>query len=250
MEGLTEVSPMKVVLLRHTPDPDRVCAAAAASCYSGDPASDLHGSMSDAKVRRLLQRTVGHGHLSVVEHAVFTFSLERVSRAMTHQLVRHRIASYSQQSQRYVRFDEADYITPPEVEKRPEGQRTFETTIEAAWKAYRDMLEAGVPEEDARYVLPNAATTNITVTMNARELLHFFRLRCCLRAQWEIRRVANRMLEECRRVAPVIFEDAGRPCVSGPCPDDASDCPLFPGPYGPIGPGAGPEGEGADEGEG
>ncbi len=229
---------MRVVLLRHTEDPDRVCAAAAASCYSGSGASELHGTLSDKKVERLLKRTVGKGHHSVVEHAVFTFSIEGVSRALTHQLVRHRIASYSQQSQRYVRFDEPTYVTPPEVEKVPGMSEAFESSVEGAWATYRRLVESGVPEEDARYVLPNAATTNITVTMNARELLHFFRLRCCLRAQWEIRRVANRMLEECKKVAPVIFEKAGRPCVDGPCPDDASDCPLYPGPYGPLEDGA------------
>jgi thymidylate synthase (FAD) len=228
---------MKVVLLRHTQDPDRVCAAAAASCYSASGASDLSDTMSAKKVERLLKRTVGHGHHSVVEHAVFTFSIEGVSRALTHQLVRHRIASYSQQSQRYVRFDEATYVTPPEVEKRSGALEVFNSNVEAAWEAYRRLVEEGVPEEDARFLLPNAATTNITVTMNARELIHFFRLRCCLRAQWEIRRVANRMLEECKGVAPVIFEDAGRPCLSGPCPDEAEDCPLYPGPYGPLGEG-------------
>ncbi len=226
---------MRVVLLRHTEDPDRVCAAAAASCYSATGASELQGSLSDKKVERLLKRTVGAGHHSVVEHAVFTFSLEGVSRAMTHQLVRHRIASYSQQSQRYVRLDEADYVTPPEVEKDGEAQRLFDATVEGAWHAYRRLVEGGVPEEDARYVLPNAATTNITVTMNARELIHFFRLRCCLRAQWEIRRAALKMLDECKRVAPVIFEGAGRPCLTGPCPDDDEACPLYPGPGGPPG---------------
>ena len=225
---------MKVVLLRYTEDPDRVCAAAAASCYSGSGASDLHGTMSDKKVRRLLMHTVGKGHHSVVEHAVFTFSVEGVSRALTHQLVRHRIASYSQQSQRYVRFDEATYVTPPEVEKRKGAREVFDATVETTWDAYRRLVDEGVPEEDARFVLPNAATTNITLTMNARELIHFFRLRCCLRAQWEIRRVAQKMLEECKRVAPVIFEQAGRPCIAGPCPDDASDCHLYPGPYGPL----------------
>jgi thymidylate synthase (FAD) len=224
---------MNVVLLRHTEDPDQVCAAAAASCYSASPASDLQGTMSPKRRAKLLRAVVSRGHHSVVEHAVFTFSLEGVSRAMTHQLVRHRIASYSQQSQRYVRFDSPTYVTPPEVEGRPDALPTFDAAVEGAWGAYREMVEAGVPEEDARYVLPNAATTNITVTMNARELLHFFRLRCCLRAQWEIRRAALKMLDECKRVAPVIFQDAGRACLSGPCPDDAEDCPLYPGRPGP-----------------
>jgi thymidylate synthase (FAD) len=225
---------MNVVLLRHTPDPDRVCAVAAATCYSAHPASALHGTMPEKRMYNILKHTVGKGHHSVVEHAVFTFSIEGVSRALTHQLVRHRIAAYSQQSQRYVRFDDPTYVTPPEVEKRPEAKEAFEGAVQGAWQAYREMVEAGVPEEDARFVLPNAATTNITVTMNARELLHFFRLRCCQRAQWEIRRVANRMLEECRKVSPVVFENAGRPCIDGPCPDEAEDCPLYPGPYGPL----------------
>ncbi len=120
------------------------------------------------------------------------------------------------------------------MEGDPEAKDVFDRAIEDAWQAYRELVEAGIPEEDARFILPNAATTNITITMNARELLHLFRLRCCLRAQWEIRRAALKMLEECKRVAPVIFENAGRPCISGPCPDDDADCPLFPGPYGPL----------------
>jgi thymidylate synthase (FAD) len=222
---------VRVILLRHTEDPDRVCAAAASSCYSAQGASELHEGMSDARVARLLRRVVGSGHHSVVEHAVFTFSLEGVSRAMTHQLVRHRIASYSQQSQRYVRLDRADYVTPPEVEKVPEAKRSFDAAMERAWEVYGELVAQGIPEEDARFVLPGAATTNITVTMNARELLHFFRLRCCMRAQWEVRRVALRMLEEVKRVAPIIFENAGRPCLTGPCPDDWKECPLYPGPY-------------------
>jgi thymidylate synthase (FAD) len=195
--------------------------------------------MSSKRVEGLLKRTVGSGHHSVVEHAVFTFSIEGVSRALTHQLVRHRIASYSQQSQRYVRFDDADYVVPPEIEKDPDALATFGKAVEDAWGSYRQLVDMGIPEEDARYVLPNAATTNITVTMNARELIHFFRLRCCLRAQWEIRRAALKMLDECKRVAPIIFENSGRPCISGPCPDDADDCALYPGPYGPLAEGVG-----------
>jgi len=136
---------MKVVLLRHTQDPDRVCAAAAASCYSADGASQLHGSLSDKRVERLLRHTVGKGHHSVVEHAVFTFSIEGVSRSLTHQLVRHRIASYSQQSQRYVRMDVADYVTPPEVEKLEGGKETFDATVMGAWEVYRDLVDRGVP---------------------------------------------------------------------------------------------------------
>ncbi len=226
---------MKVVLLRHTPDPDRVCAAAAASCYSARAASDIEPSMDEAKMRRVLGNAVRRGHHSVLEHAVFTFSLEGVSRAMTHQLVRHRIASYSQQSQRYVRLDRPDYTVPPEVSVRPGAAREFEGAMASAWAAYSRLLDEGVPEEDARYVLPNAASTNITVTMNARELLHLFRLRLCLRAQWEVRDVARLMLKEATRVAPAIFGEAGPPCTSGPCPEEAEDCPMYPGRWAPEG---------------
>jgi thymidylate synthase (FAD) len=189
--------------------------------------------MSEERIAKRLKEAVERGHHSVLEHAVFTFSLEGVSRAMTHQLVRHRIASYSQQSQRYVRSDRADYVTPPEVASRHAAKEAFDTAISEVWSAYGHLVELGVPDEDARYLLPNAATTNITVTMNARELLHFFRLRLCLRAQWEIREVAGLMLREAVRVAPAIFSEAGRPCLSGPCPEESEDCPLYPGPWGP-----------------
>ena len=224
---------MRVTLLRHTDEPDRVCAVAAATCYSEQTPTELGGRMSEARMRRLLTRVVGSGHHSVLEHAVFTFAVEGVSRAMTHQLVRHRIASYSQQSQRYVRLDTPDYETPPEVAKRPEAKEAFETSMSHAWETYSRLVDQGVPEEDARYVLPNATHTNIVVTMNARELLHFFSLRTCLRAQWEIRKVANAMLKEAKGVAPMVFENAGRPCLRGPCPENATDCPLYPGPEGP-----------------
>jgi len=223
----------RVVLLRHTPDPDRVCAAAAASCYSASAASAQDAKMDAEKVRRVLASAVRKGHHSVLEHASFTFSLEGVSRAMTHQLVRHRIASYSQQSQRYVRLDRPDFTTPPEVARRPEAKAAFDQAMAGAWTAYNGLVEAGVPEEDARYVLPNAANTNITVTMNARELLHLFALRLCLRAQWEVREVAALMLKEAARVSPAIFAEAGAPCRTGPCPEGAEDCPMYPGEWGP-----------------
>ena len=164
------------------------------------------------------------GHLSVVEHAVFTFSVEGVSRALTHQLVRHRIASFSQQSQRYVSLKEPTFVTPPTVKGNPEAERAFSETMDAIWDAYRRLEDMGIPAEDARYLLPNGCTTNITVTMNARELLHLFSLRCCSRAQWEIREMAERMLELCREVSPVIFKDAGPPCVRGPCPEGKLSC--------------------------
>ena len=212
---------MKVTLLAHTPEPEKVCAAAARSCYSGDGASDLLDSKYPEK---FLAGVVKMGHESVIEHAVFTFSVEGVSRSLTHQLVRHRIASFSQQSQRYVSLETPDYVTPITVEGDGERERIFRETMEAAWAAYNRLLEAGVPAEDARYVLPNACTTNITITMNARELRHMFSLRCCNRAQWEIREMADRMLELCKEACPSMFADAGAACVRGPCPEGKKSC--------------------------
>lgn len=212
---------MKVELLAHTRDADAICAAAGNSCYSERSAADIVG---DIDSERVLSRIVGMGHHSVIEHAVFTFSVEGVSRALTHQLVRHRVASFSQQSQRYVSMERASYVVPHTVEGDPEAMALFESTMDSIWDAYRRLESMGIPPEDARYLLPNGCTTNITITMNARELLHFFSLRCCNRAQWEIREMADRMLEICREVSPVIFRDAGPPCVRGPCPEGKLTC--------------------------
>ena len=212
---------MKVTLLAHTPDADRICAAAGNSCYSERSSADIIGDIDSDKV---LSRIVGMGHHSVIEHAVFTFSIEGVSRALTHQLVRHRLASFSQQSQRYVSMDKATYVTPHTVSENPDAEKVFDETMDVIWYAYRKLEEAGIPAEDARYLLPNGCTTNITVTKNARELLHFFSLRCCNRAQWEIREMADQMLAICQEVSPVIFKDAGPPCVTGPCPEGKKSC--------------------------
>ena len=212
---------MKVMLLACTQNADAICAAAGNSCYSSKPASEI---VEDIDSEKVLSRIVGMGHHSVIEHAVFTFSVEGVSRALTHQLVRHRMASFSQQSQRYVSLTEPTYVTPHTIEGDPEAEKRFEETMDSIWKAYRDLEEMGIPAEDARYLLPNGCTTNITITMNARELLHFFSLRCCNRAQWEIREMADRMLELCMEVSPVIFKDAGPPCVRGPCPEGKLSC--------------------------
>ncbi len=214
---------MKVTLLSYTKDAERLCAAAAQSCYSEKPATELLGEMERKRPGKIIEKVVGMGHHSVVEHACYTFSVEGVSRALTHQLVRHRIASYSQQSQRYVSLDRADYVVPPSIEKDPEAVEKFRRIMDEIWETYR-RLSAKVEVEDARYVLPNACATNITITMNARELLHFFSLRCCNRAQWEIRAVADRMLAEVRKVSPSIFKDAGPPCVRGKCPEGTLSC--------------------------
>ena len=212
---------MKVTLLAHTPNADAICAAAGNSCYSDRPSAEIVDDIDSDKV---LSRIIGMGHHSVIEHAVFTFSVEGVSRALTHQLVRHRVASFSQQSQRYVSMDKATYVTPHTVEGDPEAKRIFDETMETIWEAYGKLQALDIPNEDARYLLPNGCTTNITVTMNARELLHFFSLRCCNRAQWEIREMADQMLAICREVSPVIFRNAGPPCVTGPCPEGKKSC--------------------------
>jgi len=214
---------LKVVLLNHTKDPDRICAAAAQSCYSEKGASALFESTTGDKAARTIEKVTNMGHLSVVEHAHFTFSIEGVSRSLTHQLVRHRIASYSQQSQRYVGMSRASYVLPPSIAENPEARKRFTETMDNAWSAYKELAEK-VPKEDARYVLPNSCHTNITVTMNARELWHLFRLRCCRRAQWEIRMMAWKMLAEVREVAPVLFEEAGPGCFRGQCPEGDYTC--------------------------
>lgn len=212
---------MIVRLLAHTPDADRICAAAAHSCYSEDSAADLLETVDPAK---MLRHVIGMGHHSVIEHAVFTFSVEGVSRALTHQLVRHRIASFSQQSQRYVRLSEPTYVVPETVKRGPEAMKVYEETMDGIWDSYSKLIGMGIPAEDARYVLPNGCTTNITITMNARELLHFFSMRCCNRAQWEIREMADEMLRLCKEVSPVIFSDAGPACIRGPCPEGKKTC--------------------------
>ena len=212
---------MIVKLLAYTQNADAICAAAGNSCYSERPSYEI---VEDIDSEKVLSRIVGMGHHSVIEHAVFTFSVEGVSRALTHQLVRHRVASFSQQSQRYVSLTEPTYVTPHTVEGDEEARRVFDETMDTIWRVYSKLEGMGIPAEDARYLLPNGCTTNITITMNARELLHFFSLRCCNRAQWEIREMADRMLELCMEVSPVIFRNAGPPCVRGPCPEGKLSC--------------------------
>jgi thymidylate synthase (FAD) len=216
-----EAKQMRVKLLSYTADPELLCGAAAlTSSKSGSP-SETFEKISIEKARQIVKRVTGYGHVSVIEHASFTFSIEGVSRAMTHQLVRHRIASYTQQSQRYVTYDTLEkYVTPKSVAENADAKKIFEETLEKISETYQKLLQFGVPKEDARFILPNAARTNIIVTMNARELNHFFNLRCCARSQWEIREVANEMLKQAKKVAPALFESAGPSCVKlGYCPE-------------------------------
>lgn len=215
---------MDVRLLYHTPDPERAVAAAARLCYAPVGAAELLEHMSEDAVRKVLKTIITSGHTSALEHASYTFAIDGVSRAMTHQLVRHRLASYNQQSQRYVSYDEPSFITPPTVAEDPAAAEAFEAATAAAFAAYRALLDAGIPAEDARYLLPNATETKIVVTMNVRELFHFFELRCCKRAQWEIREAAMRMLGLVEPTAPYIFMDAGASCRRGPCREGKMTC--------------------------
>jgi len=216
---------LDVRLLYHTPEPERSVAVAARLCYATVGAAELMEGMTAGAVRKVLRTIMTSGHYSALEHATYTFAIDGVSRAMTHQLVRHRIASYNQQSQRYVSYaEEPCFIVPPAVAADPEARRRFEDATAAAFAAYRELVDTGVAAEDARYLLPSAMETKIVVTMNVRELLHFFELRCCKRAQWEIREVASAMLGLAERTAPYLFMDAGASCRRGPCREGAMTC--------------------------
>lgn len=216
---------MDVRLLFHTPDPERAVAVAARLCYAPVGAAELMEQMSDEDIRKVLRIIMTSGHFSALEHASYTFAIDGVSRAMTHQLVRHRLASYNQQSQRYVSYaEEPCFIVPPDIAEDPEMRARFDEANHAAFAAYRDMLDAGAEPEDARYLLPNAMETKIVVTMNMRELLHFFELRCCKRSQWEIRAAALHMLALVEPTAPYVFFDAGASCRRGPCREGKMTC--------------------------
>lgn len=216
---------MQVKLLRHTPEPERTVAMSARLCYSPIGAAQLEEKISDEQAAKLVRKLVTMGHFSTLEHVTFTFAIEGVSRVLTHQLVRHRIASYSQQSQRYVKEHAFETIMPVSIAKNPEAKAKFAKLMTEIQDMYNEFTEAGIPAEDARYILPNAAETKIVCTFNARSLLNFFSLRCCTRAQWEIRALANMMLAECQRVAPVLFENAGPTCVSeGVCHEGDMSC--------------------------
>ena len=217
---------MQVKLLFHTPDPERSIAAAARLCYAKVGAAQLMEQMADDEIKRILKIIMGSGHLAALEHASYTFAIDGVSRAMTHQLVRHRLASYNQQSQRYVDYaDEPEFIIPPKVRAAgADAQDAYIQHCKESFDSYRDLIDRGVHKEDARYLLPNAIETKIVVTMNMRELLHFFALRCCRRAQWEIRDVADTMLELVRPTAAYIFVDAGAACIRSFCPEGQMTC--------------------------
>ena len=239
---------MKVELITCTPNADKLVAAAAKLCYAKSDIDTLMDKLTPDKVESFLKTLSDLGHESPVEHASFTFGIEGVSRALLAQITRHRIASFSVQSQRYVDKSGFDYILPPEIDAIPEARAEFIAAMKedaARYERLRNILipvrkqrfmEEGMKEdaaqraaekaanEDARFVLPNACDTRMIVTMNVRSLYNFFRLRCCSRAQWEIRAVAVEMLKLCRKEAPLLFKNAGPACLSGPCAEGTYTC--------------------------
>ncbi|HHT9124969.1 MAG TPA: FAD-dependent thymidylate synthase [Candidatus Brocadiia bacterium] len=225
---------LHVVLLRYTQEPEKLIAEAAKLCYSPTKIDELTEAIEKTDQKRFIDKLLSMGHLSPIEHVSFSFGVEGISRACSHQLVRHRLASYSQQSQRYVGKQsektsrQFDFVIPPSVaaagkeewfiEKMQEVQKWYDELVDALGgkgeKAY----------EDARFLLPNATETKIIITMNARELLHFFTMRCCERAQWEIRELATEMLRIARKVSPNIFGKSGPGCLAGPCTEGKFYC--------------------------
>ena len=215
---------MVVTLITHTPEPEKVIASAAKLCYSSSDIKTLMNGLTTEKIEGFIKKLTDLGHESPLEHCTFTFGIEGVSRALTHQLVRHRIASYSQKSQRYVSEDEFKYITPPSIEDDDLMYLEYIKLMKEIQKFYSSAKKRGIEKEDARFVLPNACETKIIVTMNIRTLLHFFTERCCNRAQWEIRQMADKMLDICKEVAPNIFAKAGASCVRGKCKEGKMCC--------------------------
>ena len=266
---------LKVKIIAHTPEPDKVVAQAGKLCYSAVGVDEITQKLTEEEIARYVNMLASIGHESPLEHVSFTFAIEGISRVCTHQIVRHRIASYSQQSQRYVKLEQFEYIVPPAIENNPEAKRIFIEAMERDQKAYDELVDLLLEDilidkhaadygscireilkenpdvapdrskvldlyaekffenyrkaekqaiEDARYVFPNACETKIVVTMNARSLLHFFNVRCCNRAQWEIREMATEMLKECKKIAPALFKKAGPDCVYGKCGEGKMSC--------------------------
>ena len=239
---------LRVSLIAHTPEPEKVVAAAAKLCYSSAGVDDLLAGLTPEKSREFVEKLAKLGHESPTEHVSFTFAIEGVSRSLLAQITRHRIASYSVQSQRYVRLDEFEYVTPPEIAADPEALDAFRQAMDQQGEEYRRiaallkdghirrLMQQGLSEkeaarkaeklaiEDARFVLPNACDTKMIVTMNARSLHNFFKHRCCARAQWEIRALADEMLRLVYPVAPALFAMAGPSCVRGACSEGSMTC--------------------------
>lgn len=239
---------MKVKLIANTPMPETVVAAAAKLCYSSVGVEEITENLTKEKTDKFVNMLMDIGHESPIEHVSYTFAIEGVSRVLTHQLVRHRLASYSQQSQRYVKLDQFEYIVPPAIEKNKKAKEIFIQSMEKDQQDYDDLVEllskdhektfvedglnlveaknkaAKKAIEDARFVFPNACETKIVVTMNARSLMNFFKHRCCNRAQWEIQNLAIQMLKLVREKSPTLFKHAGPSCLTNPCPEGKMTC--------------------------
>lgn len=239
---------MKVKLLAHTPQPEKVIAMAAKLCYSPVGVDKIEENLTDESIEKFLHMLINMGHESPLEHVTFTFGIEGISRSCSHQIVRHRIASFSQQSQRYVKLNQFEYIIPPEIEEIEEAkeifiqsmkkdQENYDKLVDILFeKHYKRLIEEGKTEkeaksqgekiaiEDARYVFPNACETKMVFTINTRSLYNFFDHRCCERAQWEIRELATQMLKEVKAVAPILFKNCGPQCVKGPCSEGKMSC--------------------------
>ena len=238
----------KVFLLSTTYEPEKVVASAAKLCYSSSDIESLVEKQTEDKIKSFINMLVDMGHASPVEHAVFTFGIENVSRALLAQITRHRIASFSVQSQRYVSSSQFDFVTPPRIEAIPEALEIYDNFMKQSQETYDKLAYLLAKEEarsvcgdaepteeqlkkaekavreDARFVLPNAAATKMVLTMNARSLMNFFEHRCCNRAQWEIRALAEDMYRICYKVAPNLFGNTGPSCMNGPCPEGYMSC--------------------------
>lgn len=218
---------MKINLISYTKDPEKVVAAAVRQCYSPDSAADIFSKTTEADRAKFIKMVVATGHTSTVEHVSFTFAVEGVSRVLTHELVRHRIASYSQQSQRYINGKNFGFVVPPTIQANPEAFKLFDYTVYNLGMVYERLIDLGIPKEDARFVLPNATDVKIVVTMNARSLFNFLQKRMCNRAQWEIRTMAYLMHAELMKIAPNIFKYAGPTCkTENICWEGERNCGL------------------------
>ncbi len=235
-------------LISYTPNPERIIATAAKLCYSAEGIEKIEEGLNEDNVANFISMLTEIGHESPIEHVSFTFSIENVSRALLAQLTRHRIASYSVKSQRYVNEGQFNFIIPPEIESVAEAKEEFIKAMNEDMLHYerisgilknkykKCMIEEGIDEkiankisekkaiEDARFVLPNACETKIICTFNARSLMNLFLHRCCNRAQWEIREVAIEMLRLVSKAAPNLFKKAGPPCLFGTCPEGKMSC--------------------------
>ena len=221
---------LKVKLLSHTADPEQNVVAAIRQCYSSVGAEELKEKTTEEVRNRLIRQVIESGHTSTLEHATFTFSIDGVSRVTEIHLIRHRIASFSIQSGRYVKRGDAAYRVPPMI-KALKDKKLYEKYLkhlDNSQELYNELTDAGIKAEDARFCQPQSVQIKMVMSMNARELLHFFSIRSCIRAQWEIREIAKQMLDLVKEVAPNIFENAGAPCVSEKlCDQGKLSCGLW-----------------------